>query len=62
MSLGTEILKTFEPEIAKLILVPSDGGKFEVTINGALIYSKLQTRRHAEAGEVVRLIRQQFSL
>lgn len=62
MSLGTEILKTFEPEIAKITLMPSDGGKFEVTVNGVLIYSKLQTRRHAEAGEVVRLIRQQFSL
>lgn len=62
MSLGAEILKTFEPEIAKISLVPSDGGKFEVTVNGTLIYSKLQTRRHAEPGEVVRLIRQQFSL
>ena len=62
MSLGTEILKTFEPEIAKFSLVPSDGGTFEVTVNGTLIYSKLQTRRHPEPGEVVRLIRQQFSL
>ena len=62
MSLGTEILKTFEPEIARLTLVPSDGGKFEVTVNGSLIYSKLQSRRHPEPGEVLRLIRQQFSL
>ena len=62
MSLGTEILKTFEPEIAKLTLAPSDGGKFEVTVNGSLIYSKLQSRCHPEPGEVLRLIRQQFSL
>jgi len=51
------LLKEFEPEIAELTLVPSDGGRFEVTVNGKLVYSKLQTGRHAEPGEVVRLIK-----
>jgi selenoprotein W-related protein len=37
-------------------LIPSDGGKFEVEVNGKLIYSKLQTKRHAEKGEVLRLV------
>jgi len=55
--LVTELLKEFEPEIAELTLVPSDGGRFEVTVNGKLVYSKLQTGRHAEPGEVVRLIK-----
>jgi len=52
-----ELLNNFEPEIESLILVPSDGGRFEVTVNGKLIYSKLQTSRHTETGEVVGLIR-----
>ena len=37
-------------------LVPSDGGRFEVTVNGQLIYSKLETKRHPQPGEVVGLI------
>ena len=39
-----------------MTLVPSDGGRFEVSVNGKLIYSKLETKRHAEPGEVVRLV------
>jgi selenoprotein W-related protein len=41
-------------------LVPSDGGKFEVLLNDELIYSKLETRRHAEPGEVLELVRQRL--
>jgi selenoprotein W-related protein len=37
-------------------LVPSDGGSFEVSVNGKLVYSKLQSKRHAEAGEILGLI------
>jgi selenoprotein W-related protein len=44
-------------EIESLTLVPSDGGRFEVSANGQLLYSKLQTHRHAEPGEVVKLVR-----
>jgi len=39
-----------------MTLVPSDGGRFEVTVNGKLIYSKLETKRHAQQGEVVGLV------
>ena len=39
-----------------MTLVPSDGGRFEVSVNGELVYSKLQTKRHAEAGEILNLI------
>ena len=52
-----ELINNFEPEIESITLVPSDGGRFEVTINDKLVYSKLQTGRHAETGEVVGLIR-----
>jgi len=36
--------------------VPSEGGRFEVSVNGELIYSKLATQRHAEPGEVAGLV------
>ncbi len=42
--------------IESLSLVPSEGGRFEVTVNGKLIYSKLETKRHVQPGEVVGLI------
>ena len=56
MSLSNELLKKFEPEIEALTLVPSENGRFEVSVNGKLVYSKLATKRHAEPGEVVGLI------
>jgi len=54
--LAADLLKEFEFQIDSLTLVPSDGGRFEVSINGDLIYSKLQTGRHAEPGEVLKLV------
>jgi selenoprotein W-related protein len=53
-----DLLKEFEPEIASLTLIPSSGGRFEVKVNDQLVYSKLQTGRHAERGEVNRLIKE----
>jgi selenoprotein W-related protein len=44
-------------EITELTLVPSEGGRYEVTVDGKLVYSKLQTGRHAEPGEVVGLVK-----
>ena len=52
-----ELLKNYEHLIEEIKLVPSDGGKFEVTANGQLLYSKLETKRHAEPGEVLGLVR-----
>ena len=52
-----ELIKEFEPEIESFVLVPSDGGKFEVTVNNHLLYSKLETHRHVEPGEVAGLLR-----
>jgi selenoprotein W-related protein len=39
--------------VESLTLVPADGGRFEVTVNGKLLYSKLETKRHAQPGEVI---------
>jgi selenoprotein W-related protein len=56
VSLMDALLKDYEHVIESVTLIPSDGGRFEVSVNGELIFSKLQTKRHAEAGEVVNLI------
>ena len=38
-------------------LVPSSGGVFEVIVDGTTVFSKKALRRHAEPGEIMRLIR-----
>jgi selenoprotein W-related protein len=52
-----DLLKAFEDKVEGITLIPSDGGKFEITVNKKLVYSKLKTGRHAQPGEVVDLIR-----
>ncbi len=39
-------------------LLPSDAGRFEVTLDGRVMFSKVQLARHAEPGEVLRRIQQ----
>jgi selenoprotein W-related protein len=51
------MLQELEPHIESITLFPSDGGKFEFSINGDLIYSKLAQHRHAEPGEILGLAR-----
>ena len=52
-----ELLQNLEYEIEEITLLPSDGGKYEVTVNGDLVYSRLKTNRHANSGEVLALVR-----
>ena len=51
-----ELLKLFEDQVESIALIPADGGKFEVMANDRLIFSKLSLGRHAEPGEVARLV------
>jgi selenoprotein W-related protein len=51
-----ELLKLFEDQIESITLIPSDGGRFEVRAGEELLFSKLKLGRHAEPGEVARLV------
>jgi len=55
--LTTELLQELEAEIESVSLVPSEGGKFEVSVNGQQLFSKKQLGRHANPGEVLGLVR-----
>jgi len=50
------LLKDFEFSISTLTLIPSSGGRFEVSIDGELVYSKQQTGRHAEYAEIKKAV------
>ena len=56
MSLTAELLKEFESQIASLEVIPSHGGVFEVSINGESVFSKKSLGRHAENGEIRKLV------
>jgi len=56
VGLANELLKNLEPEIESITLIPSEGGRYEITVNDKLVYSKLQAGRHANPGEVMRLV------
>jgi selenoprotein W-related protein len=49
--------KQLESQIESFELIPATGGKFEVAVNGDLIFSKKALGRHAEPGEVYGLVR-----
>jgi selenoprotein W-related protein len=48
-----DLLGTYQHRIDSLTLVPGPSGTFDVTVNGALLFSKHAERRHAEPGEVL---------
>jgi selenoprotein W-related protein len=55
--LTDEVLEGWAPRIASLELVPSSGGRFEVTLDDDMVFSKAALGRHAEPGEVASLLR-----
>ena len=52
MSLADEILSRWAPIMGSLDLKAGTTGRFEVTLDGELIFSKAALKRHAEAGEI----------
>ena len=55
--MAEEILSTLKQDIGRCVLVPSDGGRFEVTVDGTLVFSKMQESRFPEHEEIMRHVR-----
>lgn len=51
-----ELLNAWAPRIARAVLLPSKGGRFEVTLDGEVLFSKAAIKRHANPGEVHGLV------
>lgn len=43
--------------LTRLVLIPSDGGRFEISVNGKQIYSKLQSGRFPEYSEIEKYLK-----
>ena len=39
-----------------MTLIPSEGGVFEVSVDGELVFSKYRLGRHAEPGELIQKV------
>ena len=55
--MAQEILITFSRDIDSLILVPSDGGRFEISCNDHVIFSRAIERKFIEIKEIKKRIR-----
>ena len=55
----TEVLgdPDLERQIETFTLIPSDGGRFEFSADGQLLYSKLKTGKHVEEGQLTKLLK-----
>lgn len=57
MRTAERVLAAFEDKIDDLVMVPSRGGVFEVTLDDHLVYSKRATGRHAKPDEILDTMR-----
>ena len=55
MGVAGDLLATYQNVIDDLVLVTGDDGVFDVVVDDTVIYSKTETGRHAEPGEVLDL-------
>ncbi|MDG1409387.1 MAG: Rdx family protein [Acidimicrobiales bacterium] len=55
MSAVTDLLSNYQHVIDDLRLIMGSKGVFDVTVDGEMLYSKHETGRHAEDGEVLAL-------
>ena len=61
MSAATEILHDYQHVIESISLIPGEKGVFDVTVDGDVIYSKHETGRHAEPGEVFDIFAKKYA-
>lgn len=55
--MADELITNFETDIKELILAPYDDGRFNVFVNGQLVFSKKQAGRFPNKDEISEQIR-----
>ncbi|MBS1721902.1 MAG: Rdx family protein [Armatimonadetes bacterium] len=62
--MASEVIETYKSPVGlahpftEVTLVPGSGGVFDVSLDGVLVFSKKAMGRHAEPGEILRLIQE----
>ena len=60
MSAASDILYNYQHIVEALTLTTGEKGVFDVTVDGDLIYSKHETGRHADPGEVLEIFTEKY--
>lgn len=60
MSAASDILYNYQHIVESLSLTTGEKGVFDVTVDGELVYSKHETGRHANPGEVLEIFTEKF--
>lgn len=55
MRAANDVLSRYQHIVETMTLTPGSKGVFDVTVDGTLLYSKAETGRHADPGEVLEL-------
>ncbi len=55
MGLADALMTSLKRKLTSLELVPSDKGRFEVSIDGNLVYSKLETKEFPDDMAIVQM-------
>lgn len=50
------LVDKYDKHFSDITLKPSDGGRFEVVVNGKTLFSKLESDRFPEEDEVLELV------
>jgi len=54
--LAGELIDEYGDEVESITLTKGSSGRFDVSVDGQLIFSKQQEKRHANPGEIVERI------
>lgn len=57
VALSQKVLDEHKLSIGELIIIPSQGGVFEISLDGKLLFSKTELGRFPEDGEAEEIIR-----
>ena len=57
-----EVLPRFKQDLAEVVLVPHGGGRFELSLDGELFYSKLETGQFPDPQAVLREIERRLGV
>lgn len=60
MSAIDDILPAYQHIISETRIIGGSKGIFDVTVDGEMLYSKRETGRHANPGEVLELFRERY--
>ena len=54
--MAEEIIAEFGEQVETITLRKGGGGRFEVSVDGTMVFSKAEEKRHAQSGEIVQRI------